>query len=183
MPTEAPSFDDLSREQIYDLVWTTPMASLAEQYHVTDVALKKRCRRLSIPTPGRGYWAKIAHGQTPKRMPLPATIGTAQPQVPASAHHSQWPKEVRGLCDRAQAFATELREGKPNYRKLQELQSKAFPHAQVSEACVDAAARLFHALLVVLEDAASPSANRGANTRGATSRLRATISRLKSMKS
>ena len=35
------------------------------------MALAKRCRRLGIPLPGRGYWARIDAGQTPYRPKLP----------------------------------------------------------------------------------------------------------------
>lgn len=40
------------------LVWEMPVSKLAEQLGVTDVAIKKRCKRLGINTPPRGYWAK-----------------------------------------------------------------------------------------------------------------------------
>jgi hypothetical protein len=33
--------------------------------------LAKRCRREAVPLPPRGYWARIAAGQTPIRPPLP----------------------------------------------------------------------------------------------------------------
>jgi hypothetical protein len=34
------------------------MTKLAKQYEVSDIALAKTCRRLFIPLPVRGYWAK-----------------------------------------------------------------------------------------------------------------------------
>src|SRR5262249_37123100 len=36
-----------------------------------DVALAKHCRRLAIPVPGRGYWARVDAGQKPYRPKLP----------------------------------------------------------------------------------------------------------------
>jgi hypothetical protein len=33
--------------------------------------LKKICKRRDIPTPGLGYWAKVAHGKIVRRIPLP----------------------------------------------------------------------------------------------------------------
>ncbi len=47
------------------------MAKLAIQFGISDVALKKRCKRLRIPTPGLGYWARVAAGQKPHRARLP----------------------------------------------------------------------------------------------------------------
>ncbi len=47
------------------------MSRLAREYGVSDVALAKTCKRLNIPRPGRGYWARLASGAKPKRPPLP----------------------------------------------------------------------------------------------------------------
>lgn len=44
----------LSREDLYELVWSKPMADLAKDFGISDVALAKRCRRLGVPVPGRG---------------------------------------------------------------------------------------------------------------------------------
>lgn len=38
------------------------MLKVAEEYGVSSVALGKTCRKLSVPVPGRGHWAKLAHG-------------------------------------------------------------------------------------------------------------------------
>jgi len=40
---------------------------------VSDVALAKTCRKLAIPLPGRGYWARLRAGQKLKRTPLPSS--------------------------------------------------------------------------------------------------------------
>jgi hypothetical protein len=61
----------LSREDLYELAWSKPIASLAQDFGISDVALAKRCRRLGIPIPGRGYWARVDAGQTPYRPKLP----------------------------------------------------------------------------------------------------------------
>lgn len=47
------------------------MSKLAKDIGVSDVAIAKACRRADIPTPGLGYWAKLHHGKTVKRIPLP----------------------------------------------------------------------------------------------------------------
>jgi hypothetical protein len=61
----------LSRDDLYELVWSKPMMELAKDFGISDVALAKRCRRLGIPVPGRGYWARVDAGQTPYRPKLP----------------------------------------------------------------------------------------------------------------
>ena len=61
----------IDRATLYEEVWETPLSRLAPTYGITDVALKKACDRLGVPTPPRGYWAKLKHGHAPPRTPLP----------------------------------------------------------------------------------------------------------------
>lgn len=62
----------LLREDLYRLVWTAPVSEVAERLGVSDVALAKLCRRAAIPTPARGFWARVEAGQTLIPPPLPA---------------------------------------------------------------------------------------------------------------
>lgn len=75
-PTIPPEDDDaplaLSREDLYELAWSKPLRELAKDFGISDVALAKRCRRLGIPVPGRGYWARVDAGQRPYRPKLPS---------------------------------------------------------------------------------------------------------------
>jgi hypothetical protein len=61
----------LSRQALYGAVWTTPISKLAPQYGVTGTGLKKICDRYDIPTPHRGYWARLATAKRVTRHPLP----------------------------------------------------------------------------------------------------------------
>lgn len=61
----------LKREILYEQVWSQPMIELAKQYGLSDVGLAKICRKLRVPLPGRGYWAKHKAGRTPPRPSLP----------------------------------------------------------------------------------------------------------------
>lgn len=61
----------LSRQELYARVWSTPMRKLAMEFGISDVGLAKLCRRHKVPVPGRGYWARLAADQKPKRIPLP----------------------------------------------------------------------------------------------------------------
>jgi hypothetical protein len=61
------------REKIYNEIWSEAMQTVAKKYNLSDVGLAKVCRKLKIPRPGRGYWAKKAAGKpVPKRPRLPA---------------------------------------------------------------------------------------------------------------
>ncbi len=61
-PSRGAALQALSREALHAMVWTTPIEQLAKQLEVSDVAVHKRCRKLEIPTPPRGYWQRKAKG-------------------------------------------------------------------------------------------------------------------------
>ncbi len=73
----------LNREELYEQVWSIPMTKLAKQYQISDVGLAKICKKLKIPVPGRGYWAKKGKK---KRLPLLSIKG-----VPEFAVHKILP--------------------------------------------------------------------------------------------
>jgi len=54
----------ISRKDLYAEVWATPMMQLAARYGISgNDGLAKICRKLAVPYPGRGYWARKAAGQ------------------------------------------------------------------------------------------------------------------------
>ena len=61
----------LTRQSLYELVWSKPMTALAKEFGITDVALAKRCRAVDVAIPYRGYWARKEAGQNPPKLPLP----------------------------------------------------------------------------------------------------------------
>jgi hypothetical protein len=62
----------LTREELYEKVWVRPLTLLAKEFGLSDVGLAKACKRLKIPLPGRGYWAKKKPEQEISRPPLPS---------------------------------------------------------------------------------------------------------------
>jgi hypothetical protein len=60
-----------NRLELYKEVWDQPLVKLSRRYGISDVRLGKVCRKLKIPHPGRGYWAKRSVGQTVEQVPLP----------------------------------------------------------------------------------------------------------------
>ena len=64
--------DSMSREELFALVWERPATDVAREMGISDVMLGKLCRRLQVPKPPRGYWARVASGKTQRRPPLPA---------------------------------------------------------------------------------------------------------------
>lgn len=61
----------LTREQIYELVWSEAMSRICKAVGISDVAIAKHCRKADIPIPERGYWNKLHAGQEVTRTPLP----------------------------------------------------------------------------------------------------------------
>lgn len=58
------------REELYKKVWEKPISRLAKEYGISDVGLAKICRKLKIPRPPRGYWAKLEYGKKVHRQAL-----------------------------------------------------------------------------------------------------------------
>ena len=65
---------EMTRQELYDRVWATPMRTLAREWGISDVGLAKICKRHHVPRPGLGHWAKKQHGKRVRKTPLP-TIG------------------------------------------------------------------------------------------------------------
>ena len=61
----------LTREELYELVWSTPLRKLATTYGISDVGLAKVCDRHNIPRPVLGHWSKLMHGHEVERPELP----------------------------------------------------------------------------------------------------------------
>ena len=53
----------VSKEELERMVWEMPTSSVADKIGVSDKAVEKRCKKLGINKPPRGYWAKKAAGK------------------------------------------------------------------------------------------------------------------------
>jgi hypothetical protein len=62
----------ITREELFILVWNQPVTEASKSLGVSDAALGKLCRRLQVPKPPQGYWAKIQAGKLHRKPPLPA---------------------------------------------------------------------------------------------------------------
>jgi len=67
LPNQQTTYD---RETLFEEVWTEPVRNVAKRYGISDVYLARVCRKLLVPLPGRGYWAKVQAGQSPSRPAL-----------------------------------------------------------------------------------------------------------------
>lgn len=71
MRISGPANSPLTRESLYELVWSEPMLKVAEYFAVSSSYMARVCTHLNVPRPERGYWAKLAVGKAPKKPPLP----------------------------------------------------------------------------------------------------------------
>lgn len=88
----------VSREELYALVWKTPMSRLAADFGLSGNGLAKICARLDVPVPPRGYWAKkdagkpvVAYRLPPQKQGVPshADIRPTPPVKPVPAEERQ----------------------------------------------------------------------------------------------
>jgi hypothetical protein len=61
----------VTREALYELVWSEPMIKVAPRYGVSSSYLARICSLLNVPRPHPGYWNKLAVGKAPKKPDLP----------------------------------------------------------------------------------------------------------------
>ena len=55
---------------MFDLVWSTPVTKLAAGFGMSDRGFSKLCTRHKVPTPLRGYWARVDAGAEPEVPPF-----------------------------------------------------------------------------------------------------------------
>jgi hypothetical protein len=104
----------LTRRELYDLVWARPMMHVAAQFGVTGTGLAKICERYAIPTPPRGYWAKLQHGKKVKQEPF---VEVEDPRLQTLVIHAgAWrlPDEVREVIQHAKARQAERQRPPPS---------------------------------------------------------------------
>ncbi|MBW6400874.1 hypothetical protein KPL78_23645 [Roseomonas sp. HJA6] len=107
----------LTRRELYDLVWAKPMMHVAAQFGVTGTGLAKICERYAIPTPPRGYWAKLQHGKKVKQEPF---VEVEDPRLQTlEIHAGAWrlPDEVREVIQYAKARQAERQRPPPAPRE------------------------------------------------------------------
>ena len=84
-PTEpirvAPKFPDrvtMTREELYQHVWITPVNLLSAALGLSDVGLAKTCKQMNVPRRGRGYRARLdARGKCEKNSSATVTRSDA----------------------------------------------------------------------------------------------------------
>ena len=167
------------RAKLYEEVWAEAVTTVAKRYGISDVALRKICRKLAVPLPPLGYWAKIAAGKKLPTPPLPKYSGPAEivrqryvsdePVEPDPEHlvarreFEARPENrivVAETLDRPHALvaATERAFRKPKHRNLgnQPMTEQRALAISVSEASLPRALRIMDALVKALDARGMP---------------------------
>lgn len=144
---------EYSRQELYDLIWSTPASKLAAEFEISDVAVAKRCKKLNIPRPSRGYWAKIAAGQTPRKIPLPPPAGDLFKQIAQRriAKKLPLPGNTEPLLPLASEMANAIAKAKLDNYKRAHFKEPSLPEICVSKVLAERMAQAFHVLLRELE--------------------------------
>ena len=91
--------DEFTRKQLYDLVWSQPMKTVAAGVGISDVALAKQCKKANIPVPTRGYWAQKQAGKPTSQVALPPRFPGAADRVGGERQYyrygSDWAEDLQ----------------------------------------------------------------------------------------
>ena len=78
----------LTREELYELVWSEPRTMLAKKFGVSDVWVAKQCAHAHVPMPAAGHWAQLRNGRAVRRPALPMRLPGQLPTVSVGGANS-----------------------------------------------------------------------------------------------
>lgn len=167
----------LTREELYERVWSTPATMLAKEFGISDVALGKICKKLNIPKPYPGYWQQLAVGRRVHKEKLPPTkqgvpeLTYIYPHQPVTPFQLENPEVLARIERESQpansiTVAETLRSAHPLVRYTRQVLEKDQPNdygmlswswnqrcmnVRVSKTSLHRALRIMDALLKALE--------------------------------
>jgi hypothetical protein len=160
----------LTRTELHESVWATPMRTLAKEFGMSDVGLAKICRKHNVPVPPVGYWRRKETGYKVKCPPLPPAKDGREhldiyirerlrPEFEDLAR--QTAPKIAIAPDVSHPFALRseklLRRGKLNQRGLVIAKNGALSHILVSREQLPRALKILNALLLALEERNQPA--------------------------
>jgi len=84
----------LTRESLYNIVWSEPMLKVAARLGISSSYMARICTYLNIPKPERGYWAKLAAGKAKSKPPLPEPPPGVSSEIFVGGHEIKLPKTI-----------------------------------------------------------------------------------------
>lgn len=65
----------LSRQELYDLVWSESLTALSKRFNIRYTELRKICLEMKVPVPQNGHWSKLKFGKSVTVIDLPKDYG------------------------------------------------------------------------------------------------------------
>ena len=62
---------NLTRKDLYDLVWSKSVVAISKEYNISDAELRKLCQQMNISLPKNGHWIKLRFNKEVQIEPLP----------------------------------------------------------------------------------------------------------------
>lgn len=150
MSPEKSSLNEITRESLYERVWQTPAATLAAEWNISGPALAKRCKKLNVPVPPRGYWARLAAGAKLKKTPLPPSpeelvaLALKEP-IPTSVPADAPPHPISTL------LLQSLLRAKPDREMRLSVKNVQLPQVIVTEAMIEPSVQSLEIIITALE--------------------------------
>jgi hypothetical protein len=66
---------ELCRKELYDIVWSTTLSKLTQQFAYTNDGFKKLCKQFEVPMPDGSYWSKLKFNKKFKKEKLNPIFG------------------------------------------------------------------------------------------------------------
>jgi len=99
---------EITRDQLYEAIWSKPTTAVAKEFGISDVAIAKICKKLDIPKPKLGYWAKKQHGKRVRQIALPPVKpGTPETYTIHPSTGVSLPEKVQESISLHHAFETD----------------------------------------------------------------------------
>ena len=66
---------EVTRVELYEIVWSTTLSKLTQQYAYSNDGIKKICKQFDIPMPDGSYWSKLKFNKKFKKEKLNPVFG------------------------------------------------------------------------------------------------------------
>jgi hypothetical protein len=95
----------LSREELHQRVWETPISQLAKEFGLSDSGIAKICKRHNVPRPRAGFWNRKHKGRKNRLPPcgdarlqlIPIRPSPQQEDTTFDEEVREWLNRARGL--------------------------------------------------------------------------------------
>ena len=121
------------RVKLYEEVWKEPVSVVARRYGVSDTALAKACRRLNVPLPPRGYWAKVRAGASVSIPALPESIFDNSDTTPPQAKEKPQNTKKNTQSTKKKLQNTKQEPARSEYEELKGRRIHAFLRGHILE--------------------------------------------------